>query len=217
VSTHATSATQFVRDFSHSFFFRCSFPPTLIPTSLSTASAAMSRLIIKNLPSYLTPEALRKHFSGQAAKKSASTSSSPPKTFTLTDAKIAYKPDGTSRRFGFVGFKTEKEAEEAKRWFDRSFIDSMRINVEVVDVSFLRSLHNISPPSMLFRKLIVVRGSGIEKSDQRNVENLMSIPCHRTSSSSLLPLTKRTKRQNSTMGVVIDLFRPTRILKSIRR
>ncbi|KAF9647916.1 hypothetical protein BDM02DRAFT_3097287 [Thelephora ganbajun] len=97
----------------------------------------MSRLIIKNLPPYLTPSALRKHFSGQTEKNAASTSSSS-KIFTLTDAKIAYKPDGTSRRFGFVGFKTEKEAEEAKRWFDKSFIDSMRISVEVVDVSSLQ-------------------------------------------------------------------------------
>ena len=95
----------------------------------------MSRLIIKNLPPYLTPEVLRKHFSGQATKNASSTSSSPSKIFTLTDAKIAYKPDGTSRRFGFVGFKTEKEAEEARRWFDKSFIDSMRISIEVVDVS----------------------------------------------------------------------------------
>ena len=98
----------------------------------------MSRLIIKNLPPYLTPEALRKHISGQTTKNAASTSSSSSKTFSLTDAKIAYKPNGTSRRFGFVGFKTEKEAEEAKQWFDKSFIDSMRISVEVVDVSPLR-------------------------------------------------------------------------------
>jgi RNA recognition motif-containing protein len=85
---------------------------------------------------------LRKHISGQTTKNAASTSSSSPKTFSLTDAKIAYKPDGTSRRFGFVGFKTEKEAEEAKKWFDKSFIDSMRISVEVVDVSSLRSYIN---------------------------------------------------------------------------
>ena len=95
----------------------------------------MSRLIIKNLPPYLTPDALRKHFTGQTSKNAPSTSSLSLKTFTLTDAKIASKPDGTSRRFGFVGFKTEKEAEEAKQWFDKSFIDSMRISVEVVDVS----------------------------------------------------------------------------------
>jgi len=99
----------------------------------------MSRLIIKNLPPYLTPDALRKHFAGQASKTAASTSSSSSKNFTLTDTKIAYKPDGTSRRFGFVGFKTDKEAEEAKQWFDKSFIDSMRISVEVVDVSPSRS------------------------------------------------------------------------------
>ena len=95
----------------------------------------MSRLIIKNLPPYLTPDALRKHFTGQAPKNAASTSSSASKNFTLTDVKVAYKPDGKSRRFGFVGFKTEKEAEEAKQWFDKSFIDSMRITVEAVDVS----------------------------------------------------------------------------------
>jgi len=94
----------------------------------------MSRLIIKNLPPYLTPDALRKHFTGQVSKSAPSASSSS-KSFTLTDAKIAYKPDGTSRRFGFVGFKTDEEAEEAKQWFDKSFIDSMRISVEVVDVS----------------------------------------------------------------------------------
>jgi len=95
----------------------------------------MSRLIVKNLPSSLTPDALRKHFTGQASKNATSTSSSSFKNFTLTDVKITYKPDGTSRRFGFVGFKTEKEAEEARRWFDKSFIDSMRISVEIVDVS----------------------------------------------------------------------------------
>ena len=114
------------------------FSSRLIATRGETIQAAMSRLIIKNLPPYLTPDALRKHFTGQASKNAASTSSSSSKTFTLTDAKIAHKPDGTSRRFGFVGFKTEKEAEEAKQWFDKSFIDSMRITVEVVDVSSLR-------------------------------------------------------------------------------
>ena len=116
--------------FSDHFFFVFFSLSHLIPTPGSATKAAMSRLIIKNLPPYLTPDALRKHFSKNTASNSSSS-----KTFTLTDAKVAYKPDGTSRRFGFVGFKTEKEAEEAKQWFDKSFIDSMRINVEVVDVS----------------------------------------------------------------------------------
>lgn len=51
----------------------------------------------------------------------------------MTDSKVALKPDGTSRRFGFVGYKTEKEALAAKDWFDRTFIDSTRISVTVIE------------------------------------------------------------------------------------
>lgn len=177
----------------------------------------MSRLIIKNLPPYLTPESLRKHFSGQVARDTASTSFSSMKNFTLTDAKIAYKPDGTSRRFGFVGFKTENEAEEAKRWFDRSFIDSMRINVEVVDVSSFVFLYKIPTSPILLRKLIAVRELGIKKSDQRNAENLMPIPYLWTPPDPPLPPTNRAGRKDSTMVVMINLFRPIRILKTTKR
>jgi hypothetical protein len=86
----------------------------------------MSRLIVKNLPAYLTPDRLRKHFEQNGA---------PPGT--ITDVKISLKQDGTSRRFGFVGFKTNQEANAARDWFDRTFIDSTRVNVMVVLVSFL--------------------------------------------------------------------------------
>ncbi|TFK32942.1 RNA-binding domain-containing protein [Crucibulum laeve] len=82
----------------------------------------MSRLIIKNLAPYVTPDRLRKHFEQPGGPGG-----------TLTDVKVALKPDGTSRRFGFVGFKTEKEALTAKEYFDRTFIDSTRINVNVIE------------------------------------------------------------------------------------
>ncbi|KAM5538761.1 hypothetical protein V8D89_007483 [Ganoderma adspersum] len=82
----------------------------------------MSRLIVKNLPAYLTQERLRKHFSASDGPGG-----------TLTDVKLVLKPDGTSRRFGFVGFKSAEEAERAKKWFNRSFVDSSRITVDVVD------------------------------------------------------------------------------------
>ncbi|KAG2133823.1 uncharacterized protein EDB93DRAFT_1173636 [Suillus bovinus] len=81
----------------------------------------MSRLIVKNLPAYLTPDRLRAHFAQQGAPSG-----------TITDVKISHKQDGTSRRFGFVGFKTDQEANAARDWFDRTFIDSTRINVVVV-------------------------------------------------------------------------------------
>lgn len=41
------------------------------------------------------------------------------------------RPDGTSRRFGFVGYRTEDEAKEALEYFDRTFIDTSRIQVEL--------------------------------------------------------------------------------------
>ncbi|KAE9390532.1 RNA-binding domain-containing protein [Gymnopus androsaceus JB14] len=82
----------------------------------------MSRLIVKNLPSYVTPARLQQHFEQEGA---------PPGT--LTDVKVAHKNDGTSRRFGFVGFKTDEEALAAKQWFDKTFVDSTRISVNVVD------------------------------------------------------------------------------------
>jgi len=78
-------------------------------------------LIVKNLPAYLTPDRLRKHFEQQGAPSG-----------TITDVKISLKQDGTSRRFGFIGFKTDQEANAARDWFDRTFIDSTRINVTVV-------------------------------------------------------------------------------------
>ncbi len=85
----------------------------------------MSRLIVKNLPAYLTQERLRKHFESPDGPGG-----------TLTDVKLMLKPDGTSRRFGFVGYKSPQEAERAKKWFNRSFVDSSRITVDVIDVSF---------------------------------------------------------------------------------
>ena len=83
----------------------------------------MSRLIVKNLPAYLTQDKLRAHFEDKNGPGG-----------TLTDVKVVFSPDGTSRRFGFVGFKTDAEAQKAQKWFDKTFIHSARINVTIVEV-----------------------------------------------------------------------------------
>ena len=83
----------------------------------------MSRLIVKKLPSYVTPAKLREHFEQKKGPGG-----------TLTDVKVSSKPDGTSRCFGFVGYKSDQEALAAQRWFDRTFIGSTRISVNVIDV-----------------------------------------------------------------------------------
>ncbi|OSX56663.1 hypothetical protein POSPLADRAFT_1175052 [Postia placenta MAD-698-R-SB12] len=82
----------------------------------------MSRLIVKNLPAYLTQQRLRAHFEASDGPGGI-----------LTDVKLVHNPDGTSRRFGFIGYKTPAEAERAKKWFNRTFVDSSRITVDVVD------------------------------------------------------------------------------------
>ncbi|KAF4623126.1 hypothetical protein D9613_002318 [Agrocybe pediades] len=77
----------------------------------------MSRLIVKNLPTYVTPARLREHFEKGGPGG------------TITDVKVSSKSDGTSRRFGFIGFKTNEEAQKAQQYFDRTFIDTTKISV----------------------------------------------------------------------------------------
>ena len=92
----------------------------------------MSRLIVKNLPSYTTPTLLKKHFSQSKGPKG-----------TITDVKVVLKQDGAARRFGFVGFKTDEEASRAKEWYDKTFIDSTRVRVEIIDVGILSCLSRL--------------------------------------------------------------------------
>ncbi|KAI0060073.1 hypothetical protein BV25DRAFT_1807867 [Artomyces pyxidatus] len=82
----------------------------------------MSRLIVKNLPTYITPSRLKEHFTQKNGPGG-----------NITDIKVASKQDGTSRRFGFVGYKSEQEASKAKEWFDKTFIESTRVRVEIID------------------------------------------------------------------------------------
>lgn len=84
---------------------------------------------MKNLPSQISDQRLKEHFSAQGG--------------TITDVKLIHRPDGLSRRFAFLGFKSDDEAAKAKQYFDRSYMGTSRISVLVVDpVSF-----TLLPPS----------------------------------------------------------------------
>lgn len=76
----------------------------------------MSRIIVKGLPKYLTEEKLRDHF----AKKG-----------DITDVKLRRNKSGESRRFAFIGFRNIEDAEEAVRYFNGSFIDTSKIEVDL--------------------------------------------------------------------------------------
>ncbi|KAL2091477.1 hypothetical protein ACEWY4_013740 [Coilia grayii] len=75
----------------------------------------MSRLIVKNLPNGMKDERFRKMFADFG---------------TLTDCGLKYTKDGKFRKFGFVGFKSEEDAEKALKHYNKSFIDTSKVTVE---------------------------------------------------------------------------------------
>ncbi|KAK3020233.1 hypothetical protein RJ639_045469 [Escallonia herrerae] len=75
-----------------------------------------SRICVKNLPKYVAEDRLREFFSQKGE---------------VTDAKLMRTTDGKSRQFGFVGFRSEREAEEALRFFNNSFLDTSKITCEI--------------------------------------------------------------------------------------
>ncbi|CAG8726809.1 3742_t:CDS:2, partial [Acaulospora morrowiae] len=85
------------------------------PGTVFFSEVARSRLIIKNLPKNLTETKFREHFATKGR---------------VTDAKIMKTPEGTSRCFGFVGYSTEQEANNALKYFHNTFIFTSRIAVE---------------------------------------------------------------------------------------
>ncbi|NWZ67189.1 RBM19 protein, partial [Acrocephalus arundinaceus] len=76
----------------------------------------MSRLIVKNLPNGMKEERFRKLFAAFG---------------TLTDCCLKYTKDGRFRKFGFIGYRSEDEAQAALNHFNKSFIDTSRITVEL--------------------------------------------------------------------------------------
>jgi multiple RNA-binding domain-containing protein 1 len=48
---------------------------------------------------------------------------------TVTDCKLKYTDDGRFRRFAFVGFDNEHDANNARIHFNQTFINASRIQV----------------------------------------------------------------------------------------
>eukprot|EP00798_Chlamydomonas_sp_ICE-L_P010822 gene10822-16908_t len=78
-------------------------------------AAPSSRLCIKNIPKYALENRLREHFSQKGE---------------VTDVKVMKTRDGQSRQMGFIGYKTVEEAARALKYFNRSFMDTCRLEVD---------------------------------------------------------------------------------------
>ncbi|XP_055709752.1 probable RNA-binding protein 19 [Phlebotomus papatasi] len=76
----------------------------------------MSRLIVKNLPKKIDDQRIRELF-GQKGR--------------ITDVQLKYTKEGVFRKFCFVGYETDAEAQDALNYFNRSFVDTSRITVEL--------------------------------------------------------------------------------------
>ncbi|CAM9565164.1 unnamed protein product [Hapterophycus canaliculatus] len=74
-----------------------------------------TRLIVKNVPKHVDEKRLRQHFAERGE---------------VSDAKIVRTKDGKSRQFAFVGFTTAGDAEDALKYYNQTFLDTSRIQVE---------------------------------------------------------------------------------------
>lgn len=48
---------------------------------------------------------------------------------TVTDCSLKFTKDGKFRKFGFVGFRSEEEANRALAQLNKSFVDTSRVTV----------------------------------------------------------------------------------------
>jgi multiple RNA-binding domain-containing protein 1 len=79
----------------------------------------MSRIIVKNLPKEITEDELKKHFSVKGE---------------VTDIKIMRKENGESRKFAFIGYKSEDQSQNIIKYFDNTYIKTCKIKVEEAKV-----------------------------------------------------------------------------------
>ena len=55
----------------------------------------------------------------------------------MTDVRLIRKADGTSRRVAFLGFKHERDAQTARDYFDKTYLDISKLSVDIVMVCTL--------------------------------------------------------------------------------
>ena len=120
----------------------------------------MSRLIIRNLPKNVKEDRIRSIFAVKGE---------------LTDVKLCYTKDGKFRRFGFIGYKSEEQANAALLYFNNSFIDTSKITVDVAknlgDESLPRPWSKYSEGSSANKRLKEKRE---KKTEKMNIEKLQS-------------------------------------------
>ncbi|PVV04503.1 hypothetical protein BB560_000995 [Smittium megazygosporum] len=131
-----------------------------------------TRIIVKNLPKNYSEQRFKAHFEEKGV---------------VTDSKIMYTVGGTSRRFGFIGYKTEKEAKAAVRYFNGTFIDTSKIVVELAkpigsyEISKSWSAYTKAKNAQEHHRMLVLR----QLESQSNREGSTEIELQSSSASSI--------------------------------
>ena len=125
-----------------------------------------TRIIVKNLPKKITEEEIKKHFSQKGI---------------VTDVKIMHKEDGRSRNFCFVGYKTEQSAKEAIKYFNQTYLKTMKISVEKAKLQGDPSLKNKGKKG---------KNKNIKNNEENNDEE---IETKESKIKKILDLSKKTK------------------------
>nr|CAD7445206.1 unnamed protein product [Timema bartmani] len=116
----------------------------------------MSRLVVKNLPKSVTSEKIRDIFGEKGI---------------VTDVQLKYTKDGKFRRFGFVGFKTPEDANNAINYFNNNFINASRIQVELCaglgDPQKPKAWSKYAPDSSAFKKIHNTEEKKVNKKEQK--------------------------------------------------
>nr|CAD7599757.1 unnamed protein product [Timema genevievae] len=116
----------------------------------------MSRLVVKNLPKSVTSEKIRDIFGEKGI---------------VTDVQLKYTKDGKFRRFGFVGFKTPEDANNAINYFNNNFINASRIQVELCaglgDPQKPKAWSKYAPDSSAFKKIHNPEEKKVNKKEQK--------------------------------------------------
>ncbi|CCF55986.1 hypothetical protein KAFR_0A05510 [Kazachstania africana CBS 2517] len=86
----------------------------------------MSRIIVKNVPTFIDDKKLKEHFNKRLIEKYENSQNI---DNLITDVKILRDKDGNSRKFAFIGYRNESDALDAIRYYDGSFIYTAKISV----------------------------------------------------------------------------------------
>lgn len=149
----------------------------------------MSRLIIKNLPNKVMyilhdyemlnmrtyPHSVCLKFSSNFQVTVENLKDIFSEKGEVTDVQLKYTKDGKFRNFGFVGYRTEEQAQAAREYFDGTCIRSMKIEVQVCanlgDEKKPRAWSKYAPDSTAYKKIHKDEDEKkVEKKQQKKIE-----------------------------------------------